>query len=390
MSASDSAEAFSRFQSTSRFALLDGLRCLCILAVIWHHGPLSTALPWAAMPLAGRGFLGVDFFFVLSGFLITTLLLREESARGFFSLRGFYWRRILRIVPVYFFVVTAAVLWFVILKGNWQWLPQVPFYYLFLTNFLHDRVPLLAPTWSLSVEEQYYLVWPLVLQLVPRRRVLAVLAGLIAANVLGIMGAFEVLGLHAFDLGPLRIALPNATYAPILMGSALALLLQNPRGFAVLSRLFGWREAAPVLFAVILVLMVILPDDLRGLPNLALHLAMSAALASLVLREDQWLAPVLAWRPVARVGEISYGIYLYHLIGLQLATMMLEPMGWTSLWGKLVLYTLISILLAEVSYRTLEAWARGLRSPKPAPPAMPASRPRVSAPPQDGGDGRTT
>jgi peptidoglycan/LPS O-acetylase OafA/YrhL len=355
-----SATDFVAFLARGRFGSLDGLRFLCILAVLWHHGPIWEALPNGPQ-LLGRGFLGVDFFFVLSGFLITTLLLREQAARGRFSLRGFYWRRFLRIVPVYFLVVTAASVWFVVLRGQGQYAGLVPFYYLFLANFLTSHVPLLAPTWSLSVEEQYYLVWPFLLSLLPTRRVLPVLGLLVVVNLAGIMGAFAPLGLHAVDIGPLHLALPNATYAPILLGSALSVLLRRPRGFAGFQAAFGSRLAAPVLLALLLVLVAVLPADLRGLPNLALHLVMTALLAALVLREDNGLAAILRLRPLARVGEISYGIYLYHLIGVQVASMLLARLGMGSPWAVLIVYPLISILIAEISFRSLETWVRRYR-----------------------------
>jgi peptidoglycan/LPS O-acetylase OafA/YrhL len=352
--------AFAAYRARSRFGSLDGLRCLCILAVVWHHGPI-----WAAetsVSFLTRGFLGVDFFFVLSGFLITTLLLREEAESGRFSLRGFYWRRLVRIVPVYFFVVTLVSAWYILGKGETDYVGLVPWYYLFLVNFLTTGIPLLGPTWSLSVEEQYYLLWPLLLLLLPRRAVLPVLAVLVAVNVLGIMGAFAGIGLQGFNLGPyLHVALPNATYAPILMGSALAVVLNNHRGFAALFPLLGGRLAPLILMFGLLALVSVLPDDLRGLPNLAIHLAMTASLASLVLREDHLLAPVLAWRPVARVGEISYGIYLYHLIGLHLANVLLSRLGLAAPWSILLLYAAISIGIAEISFRSLEAWFLRLR-----------------------------
>lgn len=353
--------AFLQFRARSRFNSLDGLRCLCIVAVLWHHGPI-----WAAMSngpqVLERGFLGVDFFFVLSGFLITTLLLREAAREGRFSLRAFYWRRFLRIVPVYFLLVTGVSILFVLVKGQTQYAEMVPFYYLFLANFLIGAIPFLTPMWSLAVEEQYYLVWPLLLRRLPDRAVLPVLGLLIAANVAGIMGAFAPLGLRAFDIGPLHIALPNATYAPILLGSALAVVLHDPRGFARLNALFGARGAAPVLFALLLILCEVLPADLRGLPNLAIHLVMTAMLAALVLREDNGLAPVLRLRPIARTGEVSYGIYLYHSIGLWMANALLPHLGLGTPWAVQLVYPLISILIAEISFRTLEAWFRGLRA----------------------------
>lgn len=352
--------AFSTFRARRRFGSLDGLRCLCILAVLWHHGPIWEAWPEGPR-LLSRGFLGVDFFFILSGFLITTLLLREAATKGQFSLRGFYWRRLLRIVPIYFLLVTVVSAWFVWGKGQREYAELVPFYYLFLANFLTSSIPLLAPTWSLAVEEQYYLVWPLLLRSLPQKAVLPVLALLIAMNVAGIMGAFAGLGIHALDVGPLHLALPNATYAPILMGSALAVILHDSRGFTWLHAGLGGWLTAPALLALLLVLVQILPEDMRGLPNLATHLVMTALLASLILREDNGLAPLLRLRPIARVGEVSYGIYLYHLIGLWVATSLLSHLGLGTPWGVQLSYMVVSVLIAEISYRTIEAWFRRFR-----------------------------
>ena len=164
----DAGRAHEGYRGLRRFGSLDGLRFLCIGAVLWHHSPLFNAGEFSARILH-RGFTGVDFFFVLSGFLITSLLLREAEARGRFSLSGFYRRRALRILPVYYLLVTAIGAYYIWGKGAAEYLGYMPFYYLFLANFLQGDVPLLSPTWSLSVEEQYYLLWPLLLMLLPRR-----------------------------------------------------------------------------------------------------------------------------------------------------------------------------------------------------------------------------
>jgi peptidoglycan/LPS O-acetylase OafA/YrhL len=344
------AEAFVAYQATLRFGCLDGLRFFCIMAVLWHHAPVHTALADPA-PILGRGFLGVDFFFVLSGFLITTLLLREEARTGRFSLRGFYWRRFLRIVPVYFFVVTLVSAYYVLLKGETQYTGLVPFYYLFLSNFLITDIPLLAPTWSLAVEEQYYLLWPLLLLALPRRWILPVLGVLIAVNVAGILGVFAPLGIVPVETGVLRIALPNATYAPILMGSAVALVLHDRRSFAWVWPLLGGRLAPPLAFAVLLTLMALAPPDLRGWPNLAIHLAMSACLVTLVIRDRNVLTPLMSLRPIARVGEISYGLYLYHLIALAVVMKLLPGLPPLAVF---LVYSALAMVIAELSFRTLE------------------------------------
>ena len=101
-------------------------------------------------------------------------------------------------------------------------------------------------------------------------------------------------------------------------------------------------------------------------PNLILHLAMCAALASLVVREDHPLSVLLSRRPVVRLGEISYGIYLYHLIGLYLANVVLTRLGVTDLWIVTAVYLAASVALAEISDRTLERYFRRFRKPQVA------------------------
>jgi peptidoglycan/LPS O-acetylase OafA/YrhL len=152
---------YPEFATRKRFANLDGLRFICILAVLWHHGP--QAREYDQSSLLSQGFLGVDFFFVLSGFLITTLLLREQSSTGEISLVKFYWRRAIRIFPPYFLLVFTMAVLAMGVKGEWHYISVLPAYIVFSSNFIVDHIPNLDPTWSLAVEEQYYLLWPLLL-----------------------------------------------------------------------------------------------------------------------------------------------------------------------------------------------------------------------------------
>ncbi|SIT18004.1 Peptidoglycan/LPS O-acetylase OafA/YrhL, contains acyltransferase and SGNH-hydrolase domains [Roseivivax lentus] len=341
----------ARYLATRHFGALDGARALAIAMVLYHHSPVGAALSDGPV-IAARGFLGVDLFFVLSGYLITTLLLRERDRTGAISLGGFYWRRALRILPLYLVVVTAVGGYYVLVKGEAEAARLWPFYYLFLANFLTADIPNLAPMWSLSVEEQYYLLWPLLLILLPARWLLPVLAAGIAVNVAGVIGVF---GLTAPEWGPLRFALPVATYAPILMGSGLAIVLHGARGFAALWPVLGARWASPAALILLVALLAVLPRDVTGLPNLVLHLAMTALLAALVMREDSALAPVLRLAPVARLGAVSYGLYLLHLpvlhvvreaaeaLGLGLGTVLFHLVYWGACW-----------LVAEVSFRGFE------------------------------------
>lgn len=323
--------------------------------VIWHHVPKTGIdLP----QLFGRGFLGVDFFFVLSGYLITTLLLREAEATGRISLKNFYMRRLVRIVPVYFFVVTCVAIYFIGIKGQTEHLEILPYYYLFLSNFLLFDIPLLTVTWSLAVEEQYYMLWPLLMVLLPRAWLIPVSLVFVAVNV--VFGA-GLIDLYGPLVGPLRFGLPNSTYAPIVLGSVAALMLHNERGFGVLHALASSRFAVVAGFAVLLLIFQFGPGDVRGLQNLAIHLTMTYIVACLVVREDTILSPILTFRPIARVGVVSYGIYLYHLIALEILKQGTEAVGMYDPYLILGGYFVLSYIMAEISFRTLEAWFQRFR-----------------------------
>lgn len=350
------AVSHDTYQKTRHFGSLDGLRFICIGAVLWHHSA-ARLVTGEGKSLLSRGFTGVDFFFVISGFLITTLLLRERARTGRISLRGFYWRRILRIIPIYFLVVTAVCCYFVLAKGRTDLLDVVPFYYLFLSNYLTTHVPNLSITWSLSVEEQYYVLWPLLLVLVRPRWILPLLAVLIALNLAAITGALRPLGIVPITFGPAVFKMFNATFTPILLGSAAAVMLHRKASFDVLARLLGGRWAPLPLFVLVLALLYLLPGDLRGWPNLLVHLAMTATLISIIIREDHIARPVLQFAPIARIGQISYGIYLYHMIAL----FIVQKAGIMAPWSQSVTYCLVSIAMAELSFRTFEAYFMSLR-----------------------------
>jgi len=370
---SNDRNAHQTYLATRHFGSLDGLRFIAISAVIWHHTPIWEGLTDVSV-LFARGHTGVDLFFVLSGFLITTLLLREEVTRGAFSLTAFYWRRALRIIPIYFLVISIAAFYAIVLKGRTQDLEILPYYFLFLSYFLKvEDIGFLAPTWSLSMEEQYYLIWPALLLLVPRRWILPVLGGLILANVLGAMGLYEWLGLLPIDGQHLRFEICCTTYAPILMGSLCALLLNSPRGFAALRALTGFRIAPWLWFAALLTALAAFPGALEGLPNLVVHSLMCLMLVSLVIREDNGMAPLLTLPPIERIGQISYGIYLYHLFALAIVTKTFEVLGLTG-WGwVLPLYYALAILIAEISFRSFEAWFLRFRKRGPGRGAVAAS-----------------
>lgn len=348
--------AYEAYRTQRFFGALNGLRFLCIVAVMWHHGPARAALE-NPFHLWGRGFLGVDFFFVLSGFLITTMLLREEAQAGRFSLRDFYWRRVLRIVPVYFLVVTLVGSYYIFVKGESHLLEIWLYYYMFLSNFLTSDIPLLSITWSLAVEEQYYLVWPVLLLLLPVSGWVRpiVLMGAIILCVLSSAGQIGGFGIEVVETEHALWRLPAASYAAILLGALCAMVLHHPGGFVLVWRGLGHPMAPVGCFALLVGLLLSAPSALTGWMFFGVHLAMALCLMSLVMREDHILARPLAWRPVARIGEISYGLYLYHLIGRHVSVELGQALG-LGPWAMSVIFFLASVLIAEVSFRSFEAY----------------------------------
>ena len=365
----DVTTAYHQYKKTRFFGSLNGLRFLCIFAVLWHHSPAFGEIE-NPIQLLERGFTGVDFFFSLSGYLITTLLLREEERNGRFSITGFYWRRILRILPVYYLVVTFCAVYWVLVKGQAEYAPLVPYYYLFLSNILINDIPLLAPTWSLSVEEQYYLIWPALLLLLPvgwRVRI-GVLAFLILICVLSASGALAGLGIRPIETEVAIWSAPTNSYTAILLGSLAAILLHRPASFAILYRIFGHRWASLIALVAVVAALQGTPARLIGWPNMFLHTVMTCFIISIVIRENHVLSGVLSFRPFARVGEISYGLYLYHLIGLHFANKAAGFFDVGSLaqtWIVTVLFVVFSVIISEVSFRTFEAYFLSLKFKRP-------------------------
>lgn len=290
------------FLSQRKFGSLDGLRAIAILAVFWHH--FGKAIPgWG---ITGRGFLGVDLFFIISGFLIVTLLQRERRSSGSLSLRSFYIRRFLRIFPPYYlmlFVVAAAAF---LKPGNTSDATKhdLPFALLYLSNLV-PMSSVLTITWSLAVEEQFYLVVP-TLEKYARRLLPLLLPAAYVLVILPPFGFFSTIGLPKFFL--------ETTFGPILLGVMLAHVLDYPRSFAWIFRVLAWR-LAPVLALALLFLIASYPaDDISGWQRLAIHWTMLMLVASCVIQERHVLQPIFSLWPIRRIGIVSYGMYLYQYI----------------------------------------------------------------------------
>jgi len=290
-----------------RLPQLDGLRTLAFLAVFAHHA--------FGLPL---GWVGVDLFFVLSGFLITGILVRERESPQYF--RAFYLRRFMRIVPPYYLFLAVA---FLVLGASF--LPESWWYLLFLSN-IRDSISVsfaswLSPMWSLAVEEQFYIAWPLVVAAVPRHRlirlclVVLVLAPAVRAGLTVACESFR----PVHHLLPARMDLLAA-------GAALALLRTDfPGRFRYVVRA---GPAVVVLAAgVFAVLAVAIPSFRTSANSLLFNtlgyslvlVTMTGILAATVALKEGVGFRLLSNPLIVFLGTISYTMYLVHRLVLTAA-----------------------------------------------------------------------
>jgi peptidoglycan/LPS O-acetylase OafA/YrhL len=302
---------------------LDGLRGIAVVAVLLYHGGVS----WAR-----GGFLGVDLFFVLSGFLITWLLLSEHGTTGRISIRAFYARRARRLFPALALVLIVVAAYAVglaprsqleQLQGdllaalgyatNWRLIGQDRGYF--------DAFAAPSPlqhTWSVAVEEQWYLLWPPVmtgLLAVARRLRTHWLLGA-ATGVLCVASWVLTMVLAAPDIDPSRVYYGTDTRAHQLLLGALLAIVRQPLGVQLSRR---WRGRVTVLGTAgllwILWLATTVEDDGSSwLFDGGLGLVALASCAGILaaVQPDGWLVRALSSRPLGAVGMISYGLYLWH------------------------------------------------------------------------------
>ncbi|WP_035352116.1 acyltransferase family protein [Edaphobacter aggregans] len=355
--ASSSAPVSRRFYQPE----LDGLRYYAFLGVfICHTLPFEASfyrglhlpLPWLWGATVKSGAAGVDLFFALSAFLITSLLLKEKQETGGISLRFFYYRRILRIWPLYFLVIAlGVVLSHTMAKQSLPWY-YVAGYLLFIGNWVHaafGRPESIAfPLWTVSIEEQFYLIWPVMVKALDRHGmiisgiILFLLATVcrIGFVLAGVSGGFIYYGSTArCDSIALGILLA-------LFADSLPKLTRGVRLLLVASGLAGWIVASAWL------------TDQPGpismrevLGRLIIALSAGAMLYGCLHSRSKLLTGT--W--VVSLGKVSYGLYLLHLIGLLIAKSLLHPVSGTAQLATKAFGFVLTTILAFASYRWVES-----------------------------------
>jgi peptidoglycan/LPS O-acetylase OafA/YrhL len=352
---------------------LDGLRGVAILAVMAIHSGLF--FPRPRLDGLARG---VDLFFVLSGFLITSLLVAERESYGRISRRRFYARRALRILPALALALVLADLVAKSIGANIAAAyPRSALIALgFSTNFLQTKVSmLLGHTWSLAIEEQYYLVWPLVLAVLLRKRVrlemaavgvLAAAAGVAAMravyyHALGGTGAWS--GLN--ESGGMHAMFAWSRGDGVLLGSALALLLSSKYGHAVKDALRDRAlVAAAIVGAVAIVARTALRDPAAYDSILLLDICFALVIGHVVSDSTSFVSRALRFPALRGIGKISYGLYLYHLPLFFLTRGLYPPLTAAAIsWGAAFGLAITSFYVVE---RPILGLKRRLSAPVPA------------------------
>lgn len=236
-------------------------------------------------------------------------------------------------------------------------------------------------TWSLAMEEQFYLVWPAMEKFASRTGKFAFLGALLLLCQASNFGITDhiVDRFYGFPEAHLR-SLFLCTFTPIIFGVILAHLLHNPKTFTVIASLCRWPITIPCLLAVSVVAAELSGGNLRALPRLVIHVAMTLLLGSIALNPRGLTTRVLQIRPLAFVGRISYGVYLYHItvLALVLGGMHVVHIDKPTVINIVLTVVPITVFIAAISYRWIEAPLLRLR-PSPFGVGHVASHPCQSA-----------
>lgn len=340
---------------------LDGFRGFAVLAVVVYHlsvspgaGPLALALP--------GGFLGVDLFFILSGFLITSLLLIDDAHRGTTVTARFWVRRLRRLVPALLVLLVIAGAYAVFQAHPWQLesirrmglasLLYVSNWYLIFGHAGSTGV--LSHTWSLAIEEQWYLVWPFLLGALlyitkGRTRLLLIAIGSLAA------ASFLCMGIFFEHYGWVRAYHGTDTRAcELLVGAALAAVTLGRRGLRHRAAQVG-IEIAGFGAVICLAWLMIVATPFDTWMYQWGFVVVAVAGVTLIAAATQPMSPLLrkgfSWRPLTALGLISYGLYLYHVPVI--SWMSPENVGIDG-WGLVMLRLVVMLALAIGSYHLIE------------------------------------
>lgn len=329
---------------------LDGLRFLAFLLVLIHH------LPRSPVPVLGylhdQGWVGVHIFFALSAYLLARILVLEWKTRGDLSIWRFYARRCLRLWPLYYIFCTAILLYVIVSDSL---LPGHTGRYLGLMSFVdnivsgltwYNPIPWTAHLWTISLEEQFYLIFPLLLLVslrYPRLRApLLIGTWVVFIAVRTVCVIFSVA--HPFIWTSLFSA------DALLFGTAIGVSGWKPAGTASVRALTCAGAIGGLLCGG-----VFPGPDVTGAHQVFIYaLIAGGAVLLLIMSIHDPLMRFLAVRPLPYLGKISYGLYVFHFLGIALGNALLGYFGVGNWWLRSAAGFLFTLALAGASYRLIE------------------------------------
>ena len=360
------------------FQNLDGIRFFCFLSVFLCHS-FYTENPsivgsgiyhFIKITLFGNGNIGVNAFFVLSGFLITYLLIEEKKINGQVSPPKFWIRRILRIWPLYYFCVLFGFVLFPFLKqmfGQTANESANPIYYLtFLANFdiIHHGLPdssTLGLLWSIAIEEQFYFLWPIVIYSFPVNRlwipfVIIILSSLIFRAFNPVPVVYEIHTLSAIS--------------DMTIGAVAAWLIHTSSGFREFVKNLTKPNIAFIYFLFIVIYLFRLPllkeiFAIRIFDRLIVSIVLVFILLEQTYSENSFFK-LSNLKTISGLGVITYGLYCFHFVGILIALTITRLFGINNhLWQVLVLETIlglaITIGISKLSYVYFEKYFLNLK-----------------------------
>jgi peptidoglycan/LPS O-acetylase OafA/YrhL len=318
------------YLATSHRPAFDGLRGLGFLLVITAHIP--------SVPLFGflQGWTAVWIFLTMSGYLVTMLMMREEKRIGRVALGPFLVRRFFRIVPSYW--VAILIYWLACyalppLQDSYAaFMARLPSYLAFVPEYADtDGFSIFTHSWTVGVELKFYLLFPPIVFLMTKSTNWRIAAIAIAAGLFTVQGSFLA-----------------EAYCAVLFGAMLALALERPRGYAFVAKLTRVPAAVPMALIVGLFALLRCSEQFTALAAVATYL-----LAYTIVQEAA-VSRVLTWRPLAYLGQRSYGAYLLHFLALRIGYIVFGSDSTTAGLLAACVCLVLTVPAAELLYRTIE------------------------------------
>lgn len=354
------------------FENLDGLRFLCFLSVFFFHSfhtdldyiKTTDIYHFIKRDIFGNGNLGVNFFFVLSGFLITYLLIEEKKLNGQIDIRKFWFRRILRIWPLFYLCVILGFFIFPFLKTAFGQQPNetasILYYLTFTNNFdlIKKGLPdasILAVLWSVAVEEQFYFVWPIILYLLPIKKYWLAFSTVIIASLIfrGFNNNYMAHEHHTLScIGDMAIGAFGAWH------------IQTNENFK--TKIKNLKPIYISLIYISFLTVYIFRDEILQQKNFLLDIVERPLIAIIILLiileqcfSDKSLFKMSRFKLLTKLGTISYGLYCLHFVGILVVTTLTKKYSLnTELWQIFLVDTpfalVLTILFSSISYNIYE------------------------------------